>query len=278
MSAAPPESQRGTPGATRTPPASGGVSAALLSRATIGPGIVDLYFAMRDPPRLQFRAGQFVSIGLGGNGNGKGKGMEGAPGERGAAPGLVARRSYSIASPSDAGDRLRFIIKVIPNGAASDFLMSLSPGDEVRMTGPHGFFVLDAQHAGDVIFGATGTGVSAVMPMLHELAAQPEPGRRVLYWGVRHEEDLFARAEIEDLCRQARCDLRLFLTRPGPGWAGGQGRITAAVLDEYKKLPDPASPTFYLVGNGTMIAELKRGLIALGVNRKKQIRTEAFFD
>lgn len=277
MSAAPPESQRGqrgTPGAIRTPPASGGVSAALISRATIGPGIVDLYFAMRDPCRLRFRAGQFVSIAIPGNG----KGNDGAPGEPVAAPGLVARRSYSIASHSDAGDRLRFIIKVIPNGAASDFLMSLSPGDEVRMTGPHGFFVLDAEHAGDVIFGATGTGVSAVMPMLHELAAQSEPGRRVLYWGVRHEEDFFARAEIEELCRQARCELRLFLTRPGPGWSGGKGRITAAVLDDYKKLPDPAAPTFYLVGNGTMIAELKRELIALGVNRKKQIRTEAFFD
>jgi ferredoxin-NADP reductase len=255
---------------TATPPASGALSAALVSRAIIGPGIVDLCFAMRDPSRLRFRAGQFVSVALRGN--------EAASGGSAPAPLQTARRSYSIASRSDAGERLRFIIKVIPNGVASDFLMSLSPGEEVRMTGPHGFFVLDAEHAGDVVFGATGTGVSAVMPMLHELAAQPEPGRRVLYWGVRHEDDFFARAEIEDLCRRARCELRLFVTRPGSGWSGGQGRITAAVLDDYKKLPDPTSPTFYLVGNGTMIAELKRELIALGVNRKKQIRTEAFFD
>ena len=43
-------------------------------------------------------------------------------------------------------------------------------------------------------------------------------------------------------------------------------------------LPSLLSPTFYLVGNGAMISELKRELLGHGVNRKKQIRTEAFFD
>ena len=43
-------------------------------------------------------------------------------------------------------------------------------------------------------------------------------------------------------------------------------------------LPQLAEPTFYLVGNGAMITELKRELMNKGINRKKQIRTEAFFD
>ena len=68
--------------------------------------------------------------------------------------------------------------------------MSLPIGDRRRMTGPHGFFVLDAAHAGDVVFGATGTGIAAVMPMLGELgrrprAAAPEARRYIVYWGVR---------------------------------------------------------------------------------------------
>lgn len=242
-------------------PVSGPLTAALLSREAIAPGIVDLRFAMRHPARLTFRAGQFVSIAVGREGN--------------PATSPPARRSYSIASPNDDGETLRFIIRVIPDGAASDFLMSLPIGAEVRMTGPHGFFVLDAEHPGDVIFGATGTGVSAAMPMLRELSSQRLSGRRVLYWGVRHKEDLFALADIQQLCRDAQCELRLFLTSPKPGWMGGQGRITRAILDDYTGL---AAPTFYLVGNGAMISELKRELISRGVNRKKQIRTEAFFD
>jgi ferredoxin-NADP reductase len=258
--------------------ASGSLTAALVSRAVIAPGIADLVFGMRDPPALAFRAGQFVSLGVGAMPSGQGTGPP-------------VRRSYSIASARDQGRHLRFIIRVIPGGAASDFLMSLPLGGHVRLTGPHGFFVLDAQHAGDVVFGATGTGVSAVMSMLAELAhgpaaptavamtagstSGPPAAKRWLYWGVRHEEDLFARAEIEALTRAAGCELRLFLTRPPAGWSGGKGRITGAILDQ---LPDLKAPTFYLVGNGAMIAELKRELISRGVSRKKQVRTEAFFD
>jgi hypothetical protein len=51
--------------------------------------------------------------------------------------------------------------------------------------------------------------------------------------------------------------------------------VTQPVLE---LLPSLARPTFYLVGNGAMITELKRELQARGVDRKKQIRTEAFFD
>jgi len=246
----------------------GPFTAELTGRAPIAPGIVELWFDMRTPDRLSFRAGQFVSLSVGG--------------EAGAA--AVPRRSYSIASQSDATDRLRFIIRVIPEGAASEYLIALPIGAPVAMTGPHGFFVLDAAHAGDVVFGATGTGIAAVMPMLGELGRQPlppasDPARRApgrhVYWGVREESDLFARPEIEALAAKAGADLRVYLTAPGPTWTGRQGRITPALL---AVLPELQAPTFYLVGNGAMITEVKRELITRGVNRKTQIRTEAFFD
>ena len=235
--------------------------AVLGERSMIASGIAELVFEMRSPERLPFRGGQFVSISV--------------DDAETPAAGPLPRRSYSIASHSAEGDRLRFIIRVIPEGAASHYLMNLSLGAEVNLTGPHGFFVLDPSHAGDVVFGATGTGLAAVMPMLAELAARPEPGRRFIYWGAREEADLFARAEVEELAARAGAELSIHLTAPGPQWRGQQGRITAAILDA---LPTLRSPTFYLVGNGAMINELKRELIARGVNRKAQIRTEAFFD
>jgi ferredoxin-NADP reductase len=239
-------------------------TAELVARETIGANIAELSFALREPPRLEFKAGQFVSISIG-------------PPAPDAEP--HPRRSYSIASQSDAGEVLRFIIRVIPEGKASEFLMSLELGTVVNMTGPHGFFVLDAAHPGDVVFGATGTGIAAVMPMLGELgrrrAGGGEARRCIVLWGARQEADLFARAEIDGLAARAAADLRVYLTAAGEGWTGGRGRITQALLDI---LPELASPTFYLVGNGAMITEVKRELIARGVNRKAQIRTEAFFD
>lgn len=229
----------------------------------IAPGIADLSFTLRSPRRLEFQAGQFVSITV----------------DPAAVPSSTARRSYSIASQSDQGETLRFIIRVIRSGTASELLMTIPLGTVVHMTGPHGFFVLDAAHDGDIVFGATGTGVAAIMPMLGELArtggAGAPHGRRLLFWGLRHESDLFAREEIAGLCRQADTELLIYLTAPGQGWSGRHGRITAAILE---RLPELRSPTFYLVGNGAMITELKRELVQRGVNRKKQIRTEAFFD
>ena len=145
----------------------GPLTAELSARAVIAPGIAELAFAMRSPARLVFRAGQFVSMAVP------------SSARRPRSRATVPRRSYSIASQSDAGDVLRFIIRVIPEGKASDYLMALPLGATVSMTGPHGFFVLDPLHAGDVVFAATGTGIAAVMPMLGELAltARPRPRR-----------------------------------------------------------------------------------------------------
>ena len=42
--------------------------------------------------------------------------------------------------------------------------------------------------------------------------------------------------------------------------------------------PSLDRPTFYLVGSGAMIKDVKTGLQARGVDRKRQIRNEAFFD
>lgn len=240
------------------------ITAELVAREPIAAGIAQLSFALREPPRLQFKAGQFVSIAI----PSAGPEAESVP-----------RRSYSIASQSDAGELLRFIIRVIPEGKASEFLMNLPLGTVVNMTGPHGFFVLDERHPGDVVFGATGTGFAAVMPMLGELARRRESGlespRSLVLWGARQESDLFARDEIEALVARAGSELRIFLTAPAADWRGERGRITQAMLD---RLPELTAPTFYLVGNGAMISELKRELIARGVNRRAQIRTEAFFD
>jgi CDP-4-dehydro-6-deoxyglucose reductase, E3 len=240
------------------------ITAELVAREPIGAGIAQLSFALRAPPRLDFKAGQFVSI---------------AVPSTTADQESVPRRSYSIASQSDAGELLRFIIRVIPEGKASEFLMGLPLGAVVHMTGPHGFFVLDERHSGDVVFGATGTGFAAVMPMLGELARRREAGiespRTIILWGARQESDLFARDEVASLVARAAAELRIFLTASAPDWRGDRGRITPAILD---RLPELTAPTFYLVGNGAMISELKRELIARGVNRRAQIRTEAFFD
>jgi ferredoxin-NADP reductase len=221
-------------------------------------GVVEWRFGMAEP--LAFRPGQFISVRVGED-------------ESGAA----ILRSYSIAS-SPGVPELSLILKLVEGGPGSRWFSTLKVGDAVRFTGPMGFFVLElGQHAGDVTFAATGVGITPILPMLNELLARPdETGRVTLYWGNRDADDLFWREELAQLEeRHDRFRVRWFLSGDSAGWAGERGRITHAVLHDLSAM---TRPTFYLVGNGAMIRELKTGLVERGVDRKRQIRNEAFFE
>jgi len=59
---------------------------------------------------------------------------------------------------------------------------SASLGATVEMTGPHGFFQLVEQHAGDVVFAATGTGLAA--------NCDAPPAKRMI-WNVSRSSTLW---------------------------------------------------------------------------------------
>jgi ferredoxin-NADP reductase len=227
--------------------------------------VLEVDFAMVSPERFTFRAGQYVSLGCGND-----------------ASGAPVRRAYSIASSTKRTDGFTLVVKVNPvealgaaEGPGSLFFRSLTPGHEVSFTGPMGFFVLDEQHPGDIVFAATGTGLSPVLPMVEELIARDEPHRIMLYWGLRHNSDLFYLDELRAFeQRSARFELAVSLSQPNGPWDGLQGRIDGHVLT---KLPALTRPVVYMVGNGAMIQQLRAALETLGVDRKRQIRTEAYF-
>jgi ferredoxin-NADP reductase len=218
-------------------------------------GVVE--YVLRTEAPLKFRPGQFVSVRVGVDGDGN-----------------AVLRSYSIAS-SPGGSEISLILKLIKGGPGSEYFAALTPGAQVRFTGPMGFFCLDLMHVGDVVFGVTGVGITPVLPMVTDLAQRTEHGRIILYWGNRHTRDLFWLDEfqaIQQAC--ARLAIEVFISGDAPEWSGRRGRITQAVLDD---LPTLNKPVFYLVGNGSMIREVKAALQERGVDRKRQIRNEAFF-
>ena len=236
----------------------GPISTRLATQKELAVDVVSFEFDLLSPAEFSFKPGQFVTLSVGSD-------PQGHP----------IRRSYSLASMPEDTRRLRLIVKLTKEGPAGAFFRGLKLGDQVEMTGPHGFFVLDAQHPGDVVLAATGTGIAPMLPFLNELAARNEAGRRYLHWGLRSEADLFAYPELQALCERACCDLALHLTAPSPAWQAPVGRINQPVLDRLATLQ---SPTFYLVGNGAMIRELKQALMSRGIDRKRQIRSEPFFD
>lgn len=247
--------------------------AQLITRRALASETVEYDFALVPAPsetapvELRFRPGQFISIQVGVDENQN-----------------PILRSYSIASasasvsassPQPPGE-LALILKLVPGGAGSQFFERLQPGDGIRFTGPMGFFVNELAHPGDAVYVATGTGIAPILPMVEETLNRPEPGRVSLYWGLRNEDELFWQDEVAALtARHARFAAYIYLSQPRSGWTRLRGHVTGPVLEA---LPTLRAPTFYLCGNGRMIDELKAALVSRGVDRKRQIRTEAFFD
>jgi ferredoxin-NADP reductase len=240
---------------------SGTVHYARLERATpLARDVVAYEFALPpDDAELRWRPGQFLSLHCGTQPDG-----------------LPILRSYTIASRPGSG-RLQLVVKLVAGGPASEWFRRGRPRDEARFTGPMGFFVLDLSHVGDVVLGATGTGVAPFVPMIEELLERDEPGRVHLYWGLRDEGDRFWEDELAALARASggRFAYTVSLSRPSEAWSGARGRIDARI---FAAAPELSRPVFYLCGNGAMIREVKAGLVERGVDRKRQIRTEAFFD
>ena len=240
--------------------------ARLTGSRTLADGVIEYHFTLTsDDTAMRWRSGQFLSLRVGES-----------------ADGTPILRSYSIASRPDPGGRFRLVLKLVPGGSASEWFRALPVGAEVRFTGPMGFFVLDPAHPGDLVFGATGTGLAPIVPMIEDVLDRGAPGgsetsRIHLFFGVRAPTDLFWTDEIDRLVAASRGRLTatISLTQPPPDWSSARGRITPQI---FALLPALDRPTFYLCGNGAMIREVKAGLIARGVDRKQQIRTEAFFD
>ncbi len=230
----------------------------LVSKNALAEQTVE-YVLAHGEPELSFRPGQFISVQVGVDANRN-----------------PILRSYSIASPPQRRGEIVLVLRLIPDGVGSRFFDALAPGESLRFTGPMGFFVNELMHPGDAVYVATGTGIAPLLPMIEETLLRPEGGRVLLFWGVRHEEDMFWQDELAALsARHPRFAAQLFVSQPRGGWARRRGRVNGPVLEA---LPGLKAPTFYLCGNGQMIEELKRGLVDRGVNRKRQIRTEAFFD
>jgi ferredoxin-NADP reductase len=233
------------------------VHEATVSRArTIAEKVMELELTFSEAP--SFRPGQFLSLRVGVDSDGN-----------------PILRSYSIAS-SPGKRELTLIVKIVEGGTASQWFTERKEGDRIELTGPMGFFVLDLQHPGDVVFGATGVGMAPVLPMLDETLARNESGRVRLFWGNRRVNELFWQEELAARKKaHPRFDYHLYISGPGDDWPGRRGRIINGIVED---LPQLAQPRFYLVGNGGMIRDVKAALIDRGVDRKKQIRNEAFFD
>ena len=111
--------------------------------------------------------------------------------------GKELRRSYSIASLSD-GEHLELCIKILKEGRATPLIDMFQVGDSVEVMGPLGRFILNEKSLQkDIVFVATGTGITPFRPMVDFLLKNGFSKRIILIAGYKTEEDRLYHHEFD---------------------------------------------------------------------------------
>ena len=210
--------------------------------------VASLYLAAPDESPLPVaQAGQYLSLRLPGAGQ----------------PAPV--RSYSLSSaPGTAGYRIS--VKQEPHGTASRYLTrELRPGATLDTAAPRGDFTLDPG-PGPVLLISAGIGLTPVLAMLHDLAAQGSS--RDIWWihGARGPREHPLAAEAHALLAS------LPHTHEHVFYSATTGRLDK---DKLVALDVPADATAYVCGPASFMAGLRDALTAVGLDPAR-IRTELF--
>ena len=174
-------------------------------------------------------------------------------------PGTHGQRSYSFANRPNSGNQLQFLIRLLPDGLMSNYIRERSLiGDEILLEAPLGAFYL--RHVDKpLVFVAGGTGLSACLGMLDEIAERGGCGHPVhLYYGVRNAADLCETQRIAAYAeRIPGFRFTPVISDPSPDWHGKRGYITEHFdLAEFR---DQALD-MYLCGPPPMVESIKQWL------------------
>ena len=214
----------------------------------LAPDVMALYLRLPVIEDFHFRAGQYLDVMLPGGG----------------------RRSFSIASPPHDSGLIELHVRRVSGGEFTEQVFNgLAAGALLRIEGPLGQFVWrepgPESPQGPVILVAGGTGFSPVKAILRQLLESGERRPVHLYWGARHEVDLYQRdwvaARIE---RFGNLSFVSVLSEPAGDEATRYrtGFVHDALLADFCSLADAE---VYAAGPPALIAALRAGLPARGL-------------
>lgn len=212
-------------------------------------------FELIEPYEMTFEAGQYVSIKVSDKGE---------------------RRSYSICSAPNITHGFELLVDIEPGGIGSQFLTNLEFGSEIEFLGPMGVFTLDKSgKENEVVFVATGSGVTPFRSMILDMLQEKHDTRPIiLYWGLRHADQLFWQDEFVQLAETfENFNFTPILSRPPEDWPLSRGRVTDILSAKEINIQ---SAGYYLCGSAPMIQDTKSILLEKGVP-PEFIHFEKFF-
>lgn len=223
----------------------------LVRARSLSPSVREIRFERLDGAPMRFAPGQWLNLFA----------------ELGAG---TTKRSYSIASPPREDPSFELAVTRVEGGAMSEWLHALEPGRELRAVGPQGLFTRDAASERPALFVGTGTGLAPLRSMYLAALDQGAAPRFVVLLGVRHEDDVLYREELDAL-GSAHPGFRAVVTlsKPPASWQGARGWVQEHLASAWKLLGEPEAEV-YVCGLDRMVKSV-RGLLReeLGLDRKR---------
>jgi len=208
--------------------------------------VYEFTFTFLDTMPMEFQAGQYGTVIIDG----------------------ATRRQYSFCSDPKQAGTVSMVIDTKPNGPGSKYFLLRKVGDAIQMLAPLGRFIVAPSERRKVMI-ATGTGIAPIRSMILE---NVKTTPMTLYWGLRHETDVYWDAEFTALAKQyPTFAYHLVLSQPTVSVAWQTGHVT----DMLEKGLVSGDADYYLCGNTHMIAEVQSYLLAHKVPAE-QIKTELF--
>jgi len=178
-------------------------------------------------------------------------------------------RTMSIASPPSEKTSIMLAHDVSPMGPYSKWAISAKVGEQMQFMGPLGNFIAYKESPRRKIFVATGTGIAPFRSMILDMPSES----MTLYWGLRHEEDIFWQKELEEFSSShANFQFVLTLSKPSASWDGKRGYVQDCIFSE-QNLSDA---DYYVCGCKEMVNDMQRRLKSAGVP-DAQVKFELFY-
>jgi len=184
--------------------------------------------------------------------------------------GMDARPMSLATSPTRP--HLEYAVRVSDSPYKRAFA-ALRPGDEVRLFGPIGDFVLHETRPSVLLAG--GIGITPLKGMAEYAADKALPIPMRLVYSNRSQDEIVYRKEFDSLEKQNELFRVLHtLTRAeGSSWQGPTGRIGGDLLRDAAH--GLANPVYYVSGTPSMVVGTLRLLRSLGIP-DDDIEVEAF--
>jgi ferredoxin--NADP+ reductase len=250
-----------------------GLNAVVTQKIEVAPGLFILQVVPDGWQLPPFRAGQFAVLGL--PPEAPRHPMADPADDAPSKPGVLIRRSYSIASSAADQQYLEFYLNLVRSGSLTPRLCALEVGDRLWL-GPRisGLFTFDQLPDGvNLVMVATGTGLAPYMSMLRTDLEHEKSRRLAVLHSARHSWDLGYRAELI-MMERLRRNLTYIATVSRPDeepipWGGHVGRVQelwrGRILEGIWGFhPEPTNTHVFLSGNPDMIDEMTAMLASEG--------------